>query len=983
TTAGLLRRLEPWHEHIAEYCYTDVSKAFLIHGRSQYGARYPFLTTQLFDVGKAPLAQGIAENRYDVVLATNVLHATTSMRDTMRHLKATLRTSGLAVVNEVSEVNVLGHVTFGLLPGWWLSEDPELRIPGSPALSPDAWADLGAAEGLRALAFPAREQHDLGQQIIVFKSDGLVRAQPPSSAMPDATGNRPETPTGSIAVPALPAVTTPMPPSEDTLMERSLAFVQRLVADTLKLEPDELTPDEHFQALGLDSILIVQLTNRLRHYFADITSPLLFKVSTVRALTAHLLKTERERLVEHVRLASPDVPDSGFVAVALDPAAGRPDDEAPKPRDDRHGAGDDGIADTDIAIIGMSGRFPRAPNLAAFWRNLRDGVNCISEVPPSRWRWQDYYDPEPGKDGKIYARWGGFLDSIDRFDPLFFHISPKDAERMDPQERLFLEEAYRAIEDAGYTPRGLSDTGSVGVFVGAMNGVYNAQPNFWSIANRVSYCLDLSGPSMAIDTACSSSLTALHTAVESLLCGSCEAAIVGGVSLIVDAVQYQGLCAMTMLSPGDRCKAFGADADGFVDGEGVGAFVIKPLRRALADGDAIHGVLKGSAINAGGKTHGYMVPNPVRQSETLRRALERAGVTPAQIGYVEAHGTGTALGDPIEISALTDVFAGAADAGGDAAHCAIGSVKSNIGHLESAAGVAGIAKVLLQMRHRQLVASLHASDANPEIDFGRTPFRVQQQLADWAPRRSGNGVPARIAGVSSFGAGGANAHVIIAEAPERRTAASLSATGATCSPEIVVLSAKSADALRRKVSDLARYLETDGAGVSITDLAFTLQTGREAMHWRAAWIGDSVEAVLSQLHAWLVLEGEAGNDTGTGARGAGARHADADVRRLLDDGELAGVARVWVNGAQVDWTRLQRDPGVSARRLHLPTYPFAGASYWRAGAQATSCAEPGAGVGDGGDEDAFDEALYASVIDDLMHRNLDAHAALQIVRSGL
>ncbi|WDD90504.1 amino acid adenylation domain-containing protein (plasmid) [Burkholderia sp. FERM BP-3421] len=974
TTDGLLRRLEPWRAHIAEYCYTDVSKAFLIHGETRYGERYPFLSTKRFDVEKAPAGQGIAENHYDVVLATNVLHATASMRDTMRHLKAILRPSGIAVVNEVSEVNVLGHVTFGLLPGWWRSVDPELRIPGGPALSPSAWATLGAAEGLRPLGFPAREQHALGQQIIVFESDGVVRRALTADASP-ATGSaltRPDVRARSTRTGDSHGTTATV--SEEMRFNGALAFVQRLVADTLKIDLDELPPDEHFQSIGLDSILVVQLTNQLRRYFDGITSPLLFKVSTVRALTEHLWLAERERLLEHAHGAVPGADEASAVAAVGDRGTGAVHGIRPA-------VPDDGIADSDVAIIGMSGRFPGAPDLAAFWRILRDGVNCISEVPPARWRWQDYDDPELSETDRIYTRWGGFIEDIDRFDPLFFQISPKDAEKMDPQERLFLEEAYRAIEDAGYTPCGLSEAGSVGVFVGAMNGTYNAQPNFWSIANRVSYCFDLSGPSMAIDTACSSSLTALHTALESLHCGSCDAAIVGGVSLIVDPVQYQGLCAMTMLSPGNRCKAFGADADGFVDGEGVGVFVLKPLRKALADGDAIHGVLKGSAINAGGKTHGYTVPNPARQSETLRRALERARVAPAEIGYIEAHGTGTALGDPIEIAALTDVFEGSTDIeDGTGAACPIGSVKSNIGHLESAAGVAGVAKVLLQLRHRQLVASLHAAEGNPEIDFSRTPFRVQQNLADWTPRVTRGGSPARIAGVSSFGAGGANAHVIVAEPPMRRDERTPIAQG----PVILVLSARSADRLRRKVADLVRHLETDGAGVALADLAFTLQTGREPMPWRVAWLADSVEGALDQLRDWLAREDATGTDASV--FGAAARQADAVARRMLDDRDLASLARIWTDGARVDWARLCDGEVARPRRLHLPTYPFAGGSYWRAptARDKERVAHAGDGTGRADEEhtDAFNEALYASVIDHLINQELDPQAALRVVQSG-
>jgi acyl transferase domain-containing protein len=409
--------------------------------------------------------------------------------------------------------------------------------------------------------------------------------------------------------------------------------------------------------------------------------------------------------------------------------------------------------------------------------------------------------------------------------------------------------------------------------------------------------------------------------------------------------------------------------------------VLKPLRKALADGDAIHGVLKGSAINAGGKTHGYTVPNPARQSETLRRALERARVAPAEIGYIEAHGTGTALGDPIEIAALTDVFDGSTDIeDGTGAACPIGSVKSNIGHLESAAGVAGVAKVLLQLRHRQLVASLHAAEGNPEIDFSRTPFRVQQNLADWTPRVTRGGSPARIAGVSSFGAGGANAHVIVAEPPMRRDERTPIAQG----PVILVLSARSADRLRRKVADLVRHLETDGAGVALADLAFTLQTGREPMPWRVAWLADSVEGALDQLRDWLAREDATGTDASV--FGAAARQADAVARRMLDDRDLASLARIWTDGARVDWARLCEGEVARPRRLHLPTYPFAGGSYWRAptARDKERVAHAGDGTGRADEErtDAFNEALYASVIDHLINQELDPQAALRVVQSG-
>ncbi|MHA7237856.1 beta-ketoacyl synthase N-terminal-like domain-containing protein, partial [Burkholderia pseudomallei] len=428
---------------------------------------------------------------------------------------------------------------------------------------------------------------------------------------------------------------------------------------------------------------------------------------------------------------------------------------APKPRESNVCA-PPAADDTAVAVIGMSGRYAQADNLREFWANLRAGRHCITEVPAERWDWRTHFDAEKGAPGRTYSRWGGFLTQIDRFDAAFFRIAPNDAEQIDPQGRLFLEESWAAIEDAGYTSDTLSADRRVGVFVGVMNGDYPTGAQFWSIANRVSHALDLHGPSLAVDTACSSSLTAIHLALDSLRSGTCDCALAGGVNLIQSPKHLVGLASLTMLSAGDACRAFGAGADGFVDGEGVGVLVLKPLSRALADGDAIHGIIRGSMINAGGKTHGLTVPNPRAQQAVVGAALARSGVPARAVGYIEAHGTGTALGDPIELAGLTRAFAEATD---ELGFCALGSVKSNIGHCESAAGVAGVTKVLLQMKHRELVPTLHAHEPNPDIDFARSPFVLQRTLAPW-PQPALDGWP-RIAGVSSFGAGGANAHVVL------------------------------------------------------------------------------------------------------------------------------------------------------------------------------------------------------------------------------
>ncbi|WP_234347583.1 beta-ketoacyl synthase N-terminal-like domain-containing protein, partial [Streptomyces specialis] len=455
-----------------------------------------------------------------------------------------------------------------------------------------------------------------------------------------------------------------------------------------------------------------------------------------------------------------------------------------------------------IAVVGMSGRYPGAGDLDAFWRVLAEGRDCVTEVPGDRWDHAAIHHPDRDHPGTTYSRWGGFLDGMDRFDAAFFGISRRDAERMDPQERLFLTICFQALEDAGLPPGRLASV-PVGVFAGVMWNHYQLVDGaadgvlptamHAAVANRVSYVLGLTGPSMAVDTACSSSLTAVHLAVQALRRGECALALAGGVNVTAHPQKYLQLAQGRFLSDDGRCRTFGAGGTGYVPGEGVGAVLLKPLRRAVADGDVIHGVIRATALNHSGRTSGFTVPSPSSQAAVVRRALRDGGVEPSRVGYVEAHGTGTAVGDPIEIEGLRAVF-------GPDGDCALGSVKSNIGHLESAAGIAGLTKVLLQLRHRCLAPSLHSDPQNPAIDLTGTPFRVQRETAPWpAPPDGGP----RLAGVSAFGAGGANAHVVV---EEYRAPDDAPARPAHRGPVVVVLSARDPEGLRACAARLRDHL---------------------------------------------------------------------------------------------------------------------------------------------------------------------------------
>ena len=780
------------------------------------------------------------------------------------------------------------------------------------------------------------------------------------------------------ASPVVPDSTVP-----DQLRDRTVHYLKQVLSASLKIPLQNLDANAAMEQYGINSVLVVELTSQLEKVFGSLPKTLFFEYQSLGELTEYFLAHHEEKLTELLHsgtgaakpATTPDAAPAFVVKIDrqqnMTATPERPQGQALITRPRASSPHQDVF---DVAIIGLSGRYPGADNLAQFWQNLKAGRHGIAEIPKDRWDWRAYFDTEKGKLGSIYTKWGGFLSEIDKFDPLFFRISPAEAQNMDPQERLFIEETYAAIEDAGYTPATLGEHSPavrrsdrrIGVFVGVMNSTYGANARYWSIANRVSYLFDLQGPSMAVDTACSSSLTAIHLALESLYRGTCDCALAGGVNLIVDPIHYQGLSVMTMLSPTDQCKAFGDQADGFVAGEGVGVLLLKPLVRAVEDHDHIYGVIKGSMVNAGGKTNGYTVPNPRAQAHVIAEAFRRAGVDPQTVSYVEAHGTGTALGDPIEIAGLTQAFsqaAGTARSGGTQ-FCHIGSVKSNIGHLESAAGIAGVTKVLLQLQHRQLVPSLHASVLSPAIDFQHSPFVVQQELSAWPrPQIDVDGdiqeYP-RIAGISSFGAGGANAHLIIEEYiaygaeddrvswPSNRPATN----GADLRrPALIVLSAKHEEQLKERARRLLAVLREGGRGWSdraLADMAYTLQVGREAMEERLALIARSPAEVADKLARFLA-GGDNVPDLFRG-RAAGALPAslppdlsmfasDEDLQLALgswiDKGKYDQLLSLWVKGLPIEWdTHLRhrmadsRSNGDHPQRMSLPTYPFAKERYW-------------------------------------------------------
>ncbi|UFJ41786.1 phosphopantetheine-binding protein [Brevibacillus humidisoli] len=964
TSAMVFQKLRSYRESIEEYCYTDLSQSFLLFAEKEYGSENPYLTYKRLNVEQPISGQGIREGGYDLVIAANVLHATKNIRHTLRNAKALLRNNGLLLLNEISMPSIFAHLTFGLLEGWWLYEDAGLRIPGSPGLSPETWKKVLKSEGFPSVLFPAQQAHDLGQQIIIAQSDGIVRQtkEQKTSTVHRKKQNRPEVqqakpPAQKIASTDSEAI------SQDLLREKSIEYIKTVVGEVLKIPSHKIDSAEHLETYGVDSIITVQITNHLQEVFDDISSTLLFEYQTIDALTEHLMQTKQDALVKLVGLPQGNL-DRQIVrekAIPVRRSPQRPDLSVrkagqmhPLPTPRTNGSQPPRSREP-IAIIGMSGRYPQAKNLDEYWENLKAGKDCITEIPEERWPLDGFYHPDPDEaveQGKSYSKWGGFVEGFADFDPLFFHISPREAISIDPQERLFIQSCWEVLEDAGYTREQLAMQYNrrVGVFVGITKTGFDLYgPELWSqgeklfphtsfssVANRISYLLDLQAPSMPIDTMCSSSLTAIHQACEHIYRGECEMAIAGGVNLYLHPSSYIGLCSRHMLSTTNRSAAFGKGGDGFVPGEGVGCVLLKPLSQAELDGDHIYAVIVGSQINHNGKTNGYMVSNPNAQTDLLLENFKKSGIDPRTISYVEAAAFGSNLGDAIEINALKKAFAQYTE---DEHFCAIGSVKANLGHLEAASGMSQLTKVVWQLRNRELVPSIHAESLNPNICFENSPFYLSKERQEWKrPILTINGeereIPRR-ATISSFGAGGTNAHLIVEEyIPVQEEQAS---TSPAARPQIIVLSARNADRLREIVRQILQFLE-QREKISLPNLAYTLQVGREAMAFRLAIVASSREELIQELREYLgetvdnkkenavpIFQGDKESNEEMNHLLSG-QTGEMLVNILLEENRPEKLAQLWVQGVNIPWTSLYHSQSV--RKIRLPTYPFEKQQYW-------------------------------------------------------
>ncbi|WP_051317073.1 type I polyketide synthase [Ectobacillus panaciterrae] len=587
------------------------------------------------------------------------------------------------------------------------------------------------------------------------------------------------------------------------------------ISTRLEILKEEIDLEEPFVNFGLDSAEAVVLSGDLSEWLDQKLSPtIVWDYPTIESLSRYLVENSHKQFTNAFSAASSEEP---------------------------------------IAIVGLASRFPGASNETEFWNLLKKGIDAISEIPRDRWDNEVFYDKDLDAPGKMTTKWGGFIKDIDCFDASFFNITPREADCMDPQQRILLEVAWEAIENSGYSPSELAKS-LTGVFIGISTNdysrlqianssdvdAYTAIGNATNMAaNRLSYFFDFKGPSVAVDTACSSSLVAVHLSCQSLRNGECNIALVGGANVILSPEVSVSFSKARMMSPVGRCKTFDDKADGYVRGEGAGVLVLKRLSDALKDGDTILSVIRGSAVNQDGKSNGITAPNGKSQEIVIQQALKNAGVEPSKISYVEAHGTGTPLGDPIEMEALKNVLIQGRSTNQP---CAIGSVKTNIGHLEAAAGIAGLIKVVLSLTNEEIPPHLHFEKLNPHISLADSKLFIPTSLQRWP-----SGKIRRFAGVSSFGFGGTNAHVVLEEAPTQTEERD---TKDKASFDIVTLSARNEVALQKLASRYNKYL-LDNSKYCLSDISYTANVGREDFSHRMAVVADSTVNLREQIGQFL------------------------------------------------------------------------------------------------------------------------------------
>lgn len=908
-TGGTTKKVLPvldGYEDVVEYTFTDVSNSFLIQAADLFEETYPFVSYHILDIEKEIEEQFDTLEKQDIIICSNVLHATKNIMVTLQNTQKLLKKTGWLILNELIEPMEYTTMTFGLLDGWWLSEDKELRMKNSPLLSSKQWIscllELGFVDTI-VLGNTKEAQEGIKQNVIISENskDVALEFKPVEKMIANERSNNQE----SL--------------DESEICEYIHKTLIHCMVETLRLKSEENYNDAMtFWDYGVDSILVNRIIKKMNEELGiQLSNQDLFSYGSMERLVPYVVEQFGDEIATRIRSTEKVV---RITEVAKDNTVDEIKDSKAR------------ILDSDgIAVIGMSCKLPKANNVTELWQNLKSGIDCVTEIPQERWNTEEYFNENKEIPATYNCKYGAFMSEIDCFEPMFFRISPKQAELMDPRQRIFLEQAYKTVEDAGYSQQELLGK-SVGVFVGCEGDSeylkdkmvkleeYSSQLFLGNsnsvLASRISYFMDWKGPSITVDTACSSSSIAIHLACQSLRLEECDMAIAGGVHVCIKPDGYIMLSKMDMLSVDGSCKAFDRSANGFVPGEGVGAVMLKPLSKAKQDGDHIYCVIKASGMNQDGKSNGIMAPNMLSQYELYQRVYEKNHIDPSTIQYIETHGTGTKIGDPMEFDALKKAFSSV-----EQKSCGLGSIKTYIGHLGPASGIASLIKVILQMQHKELIANLHYSSINESIDIENSPFYICTNNEPWK-------VPSgekRRAAVNAFGHSGTNCHIIVDEYIEEERPIESKPSYLFC------FSALTEASLMEYLRTFSSWL-MENRSVSLGELSYTLNVGRTLFQTRTCIIASTWSELNDKVNQ-LILKGSF-NDCSFEHTQGGVKEAkqlmDELVGKVLSDrdyvAKLERLCELVEKNQSIALSNLYKKSEV--RRISIPTYCFRKKSYW-------------------------------------------------------
>ncbi|MCP5004629.1 MAG: SDR family NAD(P)-dependent oxidoreductase, partial [Planctomycetes bacterium] len=703
---------------------------------------------------------------------------------------------------------------------------------------------------------------------------------------------------------------------------------------------DKIENDVSFYDYGLDSILSASFIKNVNDSLEiNLETSILFEYSNVISLSQYVINNYKDQIT-NIKVQSPYESDLKAAKLkvenedskVLNLRKSKFHSRASQPSSYIRTNTSLSTEIPEIAVIGMSGQFPKANDINTFWKNLISGVDSVSELPLHILNQERYFYPDK-QQGKTYCKWGGFLETREYFDPLFFNLSPREAESMNIHQRLVLQEGWKALEDSGCNPKDLANS-KTGVFIGAEpTGYFHESFTGASeaiIASRLAYYLNLKGPAFVVNTGCSSSGVALHLACESLRNGESTVAIAGGVCATLGPEMLIALSQIEMLSPTGKCNTFDSSADGTIFSEGIGIVILKRVQDAIKDQDPIYGVICGSGINQDGASNGITAPNGVAQEQLIKDVYEKYQINPNGISYVEAHGTGTKLGDPVEANALVRAFKNFTKKKN---YCAIGSAKAHIGHTAAGAGVIGLIKVLLSMQHQQIPQLLNFKKINSSIELKDSPFFINTQVSEWKSK----GDTPRMAALNSFGHSGTNAHLVIKEYIPSQFIQSAVGINSEKLSALIPFSAKTEESLEASIKKFLFFLNEQESilldkKITLENIAHTLQTGREPMKYRVAFLAENISEIKEQLDSFLKKKKDIENywigkvESDQFFLLSSDEDAKEMLNRWIEKNKLKKIGELWCQGFSIEWDLLYGDN--KPRRIHLPTYSFAKERYW-------------------------------------------------------